>query len=131
EPGRWGEIVEVGESFHRALAGVERPDFIDRRTHQWAIADRVAWGESPWQRFAHVRHVERLAGALRPVDLPAQLVHNDLCSNVLFADGLPPAVIDLAAYWRPPQYATATVVADALTWEGADESLLARVAAVP
>ena len=54
-------------------------------------------------------------------------MHGDLTGNVLFADGLPPAVIDFAPYWRPPAFATAVVVGDALLWEGADETLLAAV----
>ena len=37
---------------------------------------------------------------------------------------MPPAVIDLSPYWRPAAFATAIVVADALVWEGADETLL-------
>jgi uncharacterized protein (TIGR02569 family) len=60
----------------------------------------------------------------------SQLVHGDLTGNVLFADGLPPAVIDFSPFWRPPGYATAIVVGDALLWEGADESLLAAVSRV-
>jgi uncharacterized protein (TIGR02569 family) len=57
-----------------------------------------------------------------------QLVHGDLTGNVLFADGLPPAVIDFSPFWRPTGYASAIVVADALVWEGADASLLDAVA---
>jgi len=39
-------------------------------------------------------------------------------------------VIDVSPYWRPPAFASAVVVGDALLWEGADESLLAAVAHV-
>ena len=124
----WPEVIAVGERFHDALVGVPRPSFIDRRTDPWAIGDRVAFGELPAEPFAHVKHLPRLAAALRPVDTSAsQLVHGDLTGNVLFADGLPPAVIDFAPYWRPPAFATAVVVGDALLWEGADETLLTAV----
>lgn len=58
---------------------------------------------------------------------PSQLVHGDLTGNVLFAEGLLPAVIDFSPYWRPIGYAAGIVVADALVWEGADETLLAAV----
>jgi len=54
-------------------------------------------------------------------------MHGDLGGNVLFADGLPPAVIDLSLYWRPPSFASAIVVGDALVWEGADASLAEEV----
>jgi uncharacterized protein (TIGR02569 family) len=127
----WPEVIAVGERFHEAIAALPRPRFLDRRTNHWAIGERVAWGELPADDFAHVEHLPRLVGALRPVDeTGSQLVHGDLTGNVLFADGLPPAVIDFSAYWRPTGFASAVVVGDALLWEGADENLLAAVAHV-
>jgi uncharacterized protein (TIGR02569 family) len=127
EQGRWSEIIAVGERFHAALANVPRPDFIDRYTDPWAIGDRVAWGELPIAAFMHVKHVARLAAALRPLVARSQLIHGDLTGNVLFADGLPPAIIDLAPYWRPTAFASGIVVGDAFVWEGAGEELLASV----
>lgn len=53
------------------------------------------------------------------MDAPCQLVHGDLGGNVLFDDRLPPAVIDFSPYWRPPGWASAVVVADALVYKGA------------
>jgi uncharacterized protein (TIGR02569 family) len=124
----WADVIAVGERFHAALAGKSRPALIDRRTDHWAVGDRIAWGERSAAEFAHVKHLRRLVSALRPVDTSrSQLVHGDLTGNVLFADGLPPAVIDFSPYWRPPAYAAAIVVGDALSWEGADESLLEAV----
>jgi hypothetical protein len=58
------------------------------------------------------------------------VIHGDLTGNVLFAPGVAPAIIDLAPYWRPPAFASAIVVADALVWEGADATLLEAVAHV-
>ncbi len=128
--GRWTEVIDVGDRFHRALAGVARPAFIAARTDPWAIGDRVAWGEVPIDPYLGTPDVARLAALRRPVDARSQLIHGDLTGNVLFADDLPPAVIDLSPYWRPTAFATAIVVADALVWEGADESLLDSVADV-
>src|SRR5581483_1694797 len=127
EQRQWPEIIDVGKSFHKALTDFERPSFLDRRSDVWAVGDRVAWGELPLERFGHAKHLERLARRLRPVDLPSQLIHGDLGGNVLFERGLPPAIIDLSPYWRPPAFASAIVVADALVWEGADETLLDTV----
>lgn len=121
---RWPEIIAVGERFHTALVGVPRPDFIAQRTDPWAIGDRVAWGELPADEFAHVKHLPRLAAALRQINASSQLIHGDLTGNVLFDDQLPPAVIDFSPYWRPTPFASAIVVADALVWEGADEGIL-------
>ena len=128
EKGRWPEIIAVGERFHAAMSGVPRPDFISGYTDPWAIGDRVAWGELPASDFAHVKHLTRLASALKPVEAKSQLIHGDLTGNVLFDERLPPAIIDLAPYWRPPAYASAIIVGDALVWEGADETILDAVA---
>src|SRR4051794_22250431 len=124
EERRWAEIIAVGDRFHAALADVPRPEFIALRTDPWAIGDRVAWGDVPVTDFARVKHLTRLASARKPLTARSQLIHGDLTGNVLFDDRLPPAVIDLAPYWRPPAFASAIVVADALVWEGADEGIV-------
>jgi uncharacterized protein (TIGR02569 family) len=127
----WAEVIAVGERFHGALAAFPRPALLDRRTDHWAVGDRVAWGELSAAAFAHVKHVPLLVAALRPLDTSSsQLVHGDLTGNVLFAAGRPPAVIDFSPYWRPPAFAAAVVVGDALAWEEADASLLDAVAHV-
>jgi hypothetical protein len=45
----------------------------------------------------------------RPVDgFTAQLIHGDLNpENILIAPGQPPAIIDMAPYWRPAPFAAA------------------------
>jgi uncharacterized protein (TIGR02569 family) len=129
-PRRWPEIIAAGEAFHQVLEGVERPTFIDRRAHPWAIGDKVAWGELPPDDYKRAKHLLRLARALRRISQPAQLIHGDLTGNVLFAANHDPAIIDFSPYWRPSGYASAIVVADALVWEGADDSLLDVVAHV-
>jgi uncharacterized protein (TIGR02569 family) len=120
---RIADEVAVCDAFHAAVAHLPRPAF-----ETWSLyrqADAVAWGESAFDRTAPGGPLlDRLAALREPVDLPDQLVHGDLGGNVLFADGLPPAVIDLAPYWRPAAYARAVVVADAVTWRGAPESVL-------
>ncbi len=98
EERRWPDIIAVGERFHAALAGVPQPEFIVRRSDPWAIADRVAWGELAPAGFSRVKHLPRLVAALRPLTTPSQLVHGDLTGNVLFAAGLPPAIIDVSPY---------------------------------
>jgi uncharacterized protein (TIGR02569 family) len=118
EPGRWLDIIAVGERLHAALAHVPRPDaIIDTRMNPWEVGDNVAWGERGYEG------IDDLLAALQPIDAQSQLVHCDLTGNVLFHDELPPAVIDFAPYWRPTEYASAVVVADALVWEGAPPEL--------
>jgi hypothetical protein len=114
EPRRWREIIDAGERFHAALPDVRPPA---RNDNAWDVGDRVAWGEMPYPA------VDDLLKALEPVNDRAQLVHGDLTGNVLFHESLPPAIIDFAPYYRPPQYASAIVVADALCWEEAPAEL--------
>jgi uncharacterized protein (TIGR02569 family) len=119
----WRDILAAGRAFHRAVAHLGRPDFLDTRQDWWARADRAAWGERDIRfrpEFANV--ARRLQRALEPLGRP-QLVHGDLTNNVLFAPGLAPAVIDISPYWRPPEYAEGVVVADALCWHDAPASL--------
>lgn len=120
---RWAEALDAGRALHRAWARLPRPSFLDRRRSPWDTGDRMAWGDEPLVVAGDGRRtlVERLAAALEgPVVEPFQLVHGDLGGNVLLADGLPPAVIDLSPYWRPPGWALAVVAVDALVWSDAD-----------
>jgi uncharacterized protein (TIGR02569 family) len=124
---RWAGILEAGRAFHRAVAHLPRPACLDERRDSWATADRAAWGEGPAQvHSAFAAVARRIWNVLEPLGRP-QLVHGDLTGNVLFTPGLPPAVIDLSPYWRPPEYAEGVVVADALCWHGALPSLLSDV----
>lgn len=123
---RWGDILAAGRAFGRALAEVPRPALLAGRDDPWAVGDRVAWREQTVDVLPELRgpyeELASLAGP--PPDDRAQLVHGDLAGNVLFAPELPPAVIDFSPYWRPPAFAEAIVVADALLWYGAGPELL-------
>ncbi|AGJ57821.1 hypothetical protein F750_5392 [Streptomyces sp. PAMC 26508] len=116
--GHWTGVLSAGRAFHRALRHVPRPEFLDRHVHPWAVADRVAWGE---QDIDVIDDLAAPFSTLRELRRPvtqdtAQLVHGDLTGNVLFAPDHLPAVIDFSPYWRPPVFAEAIVVADALLW---------------
>jgi uncharacterized protein (TIGR02569 family) len=124
EHGRWIDIIDVGRRFHAAIGHLDRPGFIAERSHQWAIADRVAWDEVSDAPYRHIPHVAELRDHLRPVHAGSQLIHGDLTGNILFDGVEPPAIIDLSLYWRPVGYATAIVVADAIVWEGAGDELV-------
>jgi uncharacterized protein (TIGR02569 family) len=126
-PSTWVRIVAAGRSFHQAVAHMPRPDILDGGDDPWATADRVAWGERPMHFLPEFADLAgRLLNSQPPPGRP-QLVHGDLTGNVLFAAGLPPALIDISPYWRPPLYAEAVVAADALCWHGADASVLGLV----
>lgn len=129
---RQDEVLRAGIAFHAAVAGIERPAFLDERDDPWSYGDRVAWEERPLRASPAARDLLRpLFAARRQVDMPAQAVHGDLPGNVLFADGLAPAVIDWPLYWRPVEWASAVAVADALCWYGASPDLASRWSHLP
>jgi uncharacterized protein (TIGR02569 family) len=125
--GRWQETIEACVRFHAAIADVPRPSFFNRRLpNPWTVADEVTWGEREIDHHPRVaRTVARLRALLRPVPERSQLIHGDFGGNVLFAEGLPPAIIDFSPYWRPVEFAIGVVVADAIVWGGARMSLIA------
>jgi uncharacterized protein (TIGR02569 family) len=121
------DVLRAGIAFHQAVADLSRPAFLDLRDDPWTVGDRVAWEELPVQVSGRAEELLRpLLEARRPVRLASQAVHGDLLGNVLFADGLPPAIIDWAVYWRPPSWASAVAVADALCWYDATAELAFR-----
>jgi len=128
----WHHAVGVCRRFHAALAGIERPAFLDDREDLFAVADQVAWGERSIELPAPIADaVDALDAMTRPITTPPQVIHGDLAGNLLYADGLAPAVIDFSPYWRPGDYASAMVVVDAVLWYGADTSLVAAAEGVP
>ncbi|MFF0739427.1 aminoglycoside phosphotransferase [Streptomyces sp. NPDC004111] len=148
--GHWDGVLAAGRAFHAALKGVPRPAFLDRRTHPWAVADRVAWGERDIEAAADLAApLAALREAWRPVnEEAAQLIHGDLTGNVLFGGGgggggtqgasscgaasyEPPTVIDFSPYWRPPLFAEAVVVVDGLLWFDRPAGLLTDGGAHP
>ena len=127
---RHDEVVAVSLRLHLATAHLTRPRFLANRTDVWAQADNAAWAQGHRPVLDEARGgalFRELATARRPIrGLREQIVHGDLFGNVLFAGNAPPAVIDFTAYWRPPEWAAAVIVVDALAWGGADDNLIDR-----
>lgn len=133
DPSRWDDVLEVGDTLHRALADLDPPwpAALDARTTPWAVADRVAWGEEALPRAVTgaARSVveQALLHAVGAARSPAQVVHGDLAGNVLFPVSGPPVVIDLSPYRRPVRYATAIAIVDQACWHGAARERTALV----
>jgi hypothetical protein len=115
--GRWATaaeapvLVRAVEAFHRAIADEPCPEYLRARSLVYDRADRGAFGEIPPDVDDRVRPtLIELYALRRPLDgaLREQLIHGDAnAANVLIAPGLPPAIIDFAPYWRPPEFALA------------------------
>jgi uncharacterized protein (TIGR02569 family) len=131
---RWPELIAVSRALHTALAGIPVPRWRVTQDIPWTVGDQVAWGErDPGPLLGPAAgplagQVRRLLAALRPVDLPDQLIHADLTGNVLFADSAPPAVIDFSPLHRPAGLPPAVVAVDALMWQGAHPEVLGQLA---
>ncbi len=119
---------------HARLAGAVpvRPDGLDARTDQWAVAERQAYDADAAVRAARTRSepghrdlVAALAAELDDTSLGReQLVHADLAGNVLLDAAGTPFVIDLSPAWRSPLWAEAVCVLDAVLWFGAPADTL-------
>ncbi|NQX23558.1 hypothetical protein [Curtobacterium sp. VKM Ac-2852] len=120
-PTRVADVIAAGAAFHRAIAHLPRPDFLDHRDEPWSRADRMAWGGAA---LPDDPTLDRLAATFRPVTSPSQLVHGDLLGNVLFTPGEPPTVFDWAPYWRPAGLGAAIAAVDAVCWHGVAVSRL-------
>ena len=124
---RHDEVVAVSLRLHEAIGRRRRRGFGATRTHLYAGADGAAWGEARVGRGGEGGALfDGLARWGRRMTLRSQIVHGDLCGNVLFAGSAAPAVIDFSPYWRPAEWAAAVVVVDALAWGGADAGLVER-----
>jgi hypothetical protein len=87
----------------------------------------MAWGEAALPSRGPLAGVLDELGRHRvPVEAPPQVVHLDLAGNLLWHDGLPPAVIDMSPYWRPSGSGAAQLVTDAVLWYGAGLDLAER-----
>ena len=134
---RWPELIAVCRALHAALAGVPAPAWRGTVENPWTIGDQVAWGErDPGPLLGPAAgqvagQVRRLLAALRPVGLPNQLIHADLAGNVLFARGMPPAVIDFSPLERPAGWPLAIAAVDALQWQQARPEVLGQLAGEP
>ena len=134
---RWPDLIAGSRALHAALAAVPVPRWRVTQDIPWTIGDQVAWGErDPDPALGPAAgsiagQVRRLLAALRPVDLPDQLVHADLSGNVLFSDREPPAFIDFSPLRRPAALPLAVVAVDALQWSGARPEVLDYLADEP
>jgi hypothetical protein len=135
----WDRIIGVGLRFGEAATALAPPpDVLHRRTHRWAVADRVAWDEADVD--LDQPEARELLARLRalvpdgPIDRRA-VVHGDLTGNVFLDSDGQPVVLDISPYLRAPGWGAAVVTADAVLWNGApltraaefdDRGLLAR-----
>ncbi len=128
------DVVPAIDAFHAALTGVPYSEGLRSDDHAFGRADLGAWeDQAPSVSEPRIAALlARLVEVRRPVHgLWDQLIHGDLNpENILVTPGLPPAIIDIAPYWRPVGFAHAV----AAFWFGpyrADRSVLTHFAHIP
>jgi hypothetical protein len=122
-------LLALADRLHRLLRDVPWSPVLETdspwaRGHAWAHGEIEL--EVPPSFAAVVAELRAIAGTPSP-DERRQLIHGDIAGNVLIADGLAPAIIDLSLDWAATDYAKAIVVVDAVGWLGAPAEDLALV----
>ncbi len=128
DPTRVEDVLAAGAAFHRAVAHLPRPAFLDLADDPWSRADRLVWGP---EALPSEPLLDRLAAGFHPVGARSQLVHRDLLGNVLFTPGEPPTVFDWAPTWRPVGFAAAVAAVDAVCWHGVPIGRLPTLGQLP
>lgn len=105
-------VVAAVRAFHRALADLPYPAYLATRDTLYDRTDQTAWDMVPDtiepELLPLVTELLRLRQPVAP--LRPQLIHGDLNEeNILVAPGVPPALIDLTPYWRPPEFGLAVL----------------------
>ncbi len=127
----------VGAILHAELASVVThwPAALHEPRDQGARAERQAFGADPvvGDAAGAAAALLRTLSAERddtPIG-PDSLVHGSLMGHVLLDPDGAPVVIDVAPYWRPPLWAEATCVLDAVLWWNAHPEVIAQWRAGP
>lgn len=118
--GHTTEKLAVCRALHTGLSRLN-PCEMPENNDPWARAHRVAWqtDELPQDLPQHAAKI--LRGLLDKVSPGAmgfpQIIHADLCGNILFEEGQLPLVIDFSPFKAPAAYAEAILICDGIAWE--------------
>ncbi len=102
------ESIKAITKFHEAIKDVPKPQFLSVIDSPYKKSDAMAWGNKPENIHIEVKEmVDKLYEVRNHIEvLDEQLIHGDLNpDNILFHDSLPPAIIDIAPYYRPVEFA--------------------------
>ena len=101
--GHYLEKLEASRIFHGLLKNVSEPVFASLyKKDVYSVADRKVWQETDLnypEDFLKI--TKNMLLLLEPVDLPKQLIHGDLCGNIVIHPKLTPAIIYFISYFRP------------------------------
>ncbi|MCP4429116.1 MAG: hypothetical protein GY803_31915, partial [Chloroflexi bacterium] len=101
---------------------------------RWTRAHGIAWQEAALPPVVHPAmrgRINAIFDKYQSLEPSNQIIHGDMCGNVLFAADLPPLVIDFSPDERPQAYAEAILIADAIAWENAPVALKSALPETP
>ncbi|MBP6921365.1 hypothetical protein KBB89_02355 [Candidatus Gracilibacteria bacterium] len=122
--GRITEKYAVARELHSLLGTIQKPENWKPSDSPWSQAHEIVWGERELPSDIHPEiyaTIEEFFGFVTPLTLPNQIIHGDLCGNILFHETLTPVVIDFSLDYRPREYAEAILIADSIAWENGGE----------
>jgi uncharacterized protein (TIGR02569 family) len=123
--GSYKEKFLACDAFHKAISSIPFAPFLKAGASPWSVADRFTWQEQYMVFHPKLQPlIDAIQILIEPVSLPEQAIHGDMLGNFMFAEGLPPAVIDFSPSWRPAGFAKGVMIADAIAWEGAGADIL-------
>ncbi|MCK4541011.1 MAG: hypothetical protein KAU17_02135 [Spirochaetales bacterium] len=124
--GNWREKLEIAGKFHGALKKLSNIDIL-KGEDIWSKAHSIAWEETKLPDDIDdgiQRHLNILFTNYRKLDYINQIIHGDLCGNILFHKDHEPLIIDFSPSLRPREYAESILIADAIAWENAPVSII-------
>ncbi len=104
------QVIESTIRFLDSLSNVKKSPFMDTNTTPSGKADSLCWRDRPTDIHPVIRPlVKAMYDLKKPVrGLRHQLVHADLNpENILIEPGMAPGFLDIAPFWRPPEFALA------------------------
>jgi uncharacterized protein (TIGR02569 family) len=130
---RYDAVVETANRLHAATAAVARPRLLDDRNDLLARSVAGAFGEVKLSLNPACGGglYSQLAAYRTPIRAASQIVHPELFGAVLFDREGSAGLVDLVPCWRPPEWAAAVIVVDALAWGDADPGLIQRWDSTP
>lgn len=125
--GRIREKYTVAQELHGLFGTIQKPTGWKPSDSPWSQAHQIVWWERELPQNIHTeiyRIIQAAMNHLKPLTLSNQIIHWDLCGNILFHETLPPVVIDFSLDYRPREYAEAILIADSIAWENGGEEAL-------
>jgi len=119
--GRWQERLNIARAFHSKVNEKENSP-MPPSDDWWNVAHEIAWQVAPLPSNLHpkmIKLVEEIFARYRPLARARDIIHSDICGNIIFHEGLDPCVIDFSPAYGSVEYAEAILVADAIAWENA------------